>query len=746
MPVNSLPEQSNAERIEPGRGLGHDVAGFVRLLAPHLRRYRLQVVLILLGSLLEMGSNTLVPLSFRYLIDSVLPQGDQKGLVLVVAVLCGGLVVVTLATLGRDYIFAKTGNGVLSDIRSRMFEHLQALSMDFYSRSQVGDILARFSTDLAGVESSLSLAVSWGIVPLFDVVVSTALLFSLNWRLALVAMLIWPLCLMGPRIIAPRASEASDRRKAREADTVSNIQENIGAQAVVKAYGLEGLALSWFRTRNSALLRSSVRLSFLGGLMERSAWTGILVLQVLIVSAGAWMAFHGYITIGTLTSFQALFLMLAYGLYNVAQFIPTMVQAGGGMRRIEELLRETPRVADLPDARTLPRLAGRIEFSHVSFSYDGGRKNLDDVNVAIAAGTSVAFVGASGCGKSTMLNLLMRFYDASEGTVEFDGHDIRAATLKSLRSQLGVVFQESFLFNAPIRENIRYGRPGASDAEVVEAARAAEIHDYIASLPEGYETVAGERGSRFSGGQRQRIAIARAILRRPAVLLLDEATSALDVSTEAAINETLAKVARGCTVVSVTHRLAAVESLDCIYVLDRGRVVEFGHHDELMSRGGVYARMRQKQGGFVVAAGAGVAHIDPERLATVPILEELSAEVRLEISPLFATESFPEGRMIVHQGDPGDKFYLIARGKVEVFRDSSAGREPLAVLGDGDYFGEIALLENTPRTAFVRALAPSVCLVLHRGHFLELMDRFPAMRQRIRQVAENRKLALGRLD
>jgi ATP-binding cassette subfamily B protein len=230
------------------------------------------------------------------------------------------------------------------------------------------------------------------------------------------------------------------------------------------------------------------------------------------------------------------------------------------------------------------------------------------------------------------------------------------------------------------------------------------------------------------------------------VLLLDEATSALDVSTEAAINETLAKVARGCTVVSVTHRLAAVESFDCIYVLDRGRVVEFGHHDELMSRGGVYARMRQKQGGFVVPAGTGVAHVDPERLATVPILEELSAEVRLEIAPLFATESFPEGRMIVHQGDPGDKFYLIARGKVEVFRDSSAGREPLAVLGDGDYFGEIALLENTPRTAFVRALAPSVCLVLHRGHFLELMDRFPAMRQRIRQVAENRKLALGRLD
>jgi ATP-binding cassette, subfamily B, bacterial len=253
--VNGLPEPSTARQTGNRHGLARNIASFAALLAPYLRHYRLPALLIVGGSLLEMGFNTLVPLSFRYLIDTVLPQRNQKDLILVVAVLCGGLIVVTVATLGRDYIYAQTANGILSDMRFRMFNHLQILSMDYYARTQVGDILARFSTDLAGIEHSLSLAVPWGIVPLFDVVVSTVLLFALDWRLALAAMLIWPLCLLGPRILAPRASEASDRRKEDEANAVSTIQENIGAQTLVKAYGLEGMALSSFRTRNSAAAR-----------------------------------------------------------------------------------------------------------------------------------------------------------------------------------------------------------------------------------------------------------------------------------------------------------------------------------------------------------------------------------------------------------------------------------------------------------------------------------------------------------
>jgi ATP-binding cassette, subfamily B, bacterial len=406
-------------------------------------------------------------------------------------------------------------------------------------------------------------------------------------------------------------------------------------------------------------------------------------------------------------------------------------------------LREKPGVSDMPGATPLPRLSERIEFSRVSFGYTDEQKNLTGVDLHVAVGTSVAFVGVSGCGKSTILNLLMRFYDASEGSVAFDGRDVRTATVASLRTQMGTVFQESFLFNTSIRENIRYGRPGATHDDIVEAAKSAEIHDFIMTLPQRYETLAGERGSRFSGGQRQRIAIARAILRRPAVLLLDEATSALDVATEAAINETLARAARGCTVVAVTHRLASVEKFDCICVLDGGQIVERGRHQDLLELGGAYARLRQKQSGFIVPSETGVAQVEPSRLGMVPILEDLSPALREEVASLFATEMFPEGQIIVHEGDPGDKFYLIARGKVEVFRQGSSGRDAVAVLCDGDYFGEIALLEKRPRTASVRALLPSVCLVLRRGDFLELMDRFPGIREQIRHVAEDRKVSLG---
>jgi len=308
---------------EKGHGLAHGVTSFLGALHPYLRRYRLQIALILFGSLLEMVYNALVPLSFKFLIDRALPSKNQKDLVMILLILVGGLVIVSLAALGRDYLYAQVGSRLLSDIRFRMFNHLQLLSMDYYARAQVGDILARFSTDMAGIEHSLTLAIPWGIVPTLDVALSTVLLFALDWRLALVAMLVWPFCLIGPQFFAPRATAASYQRKQDEADTITVIQENVSAQGVVKAYGLERPAIAGFGKRNTNLLRSSVRLSFLSGLMERSAGIGILVLQVLIISAGAYMAFKGYLTIGTLVSFQALFLMLSYGLYNVAQFLPT---------------------------------------------------------------------------------------------------------------------------------------------------------------------------------------------------------------------------------------------------------------------------------------------------------------------------------------------------------------------------------------------------------------------------------------
>ena len=320
-------------------------------------------------------------------------------------------------------------------------------------------------------------------------------------------------------------------------------------------------------------------------MVERSAGVGIHILQVTILGVGSYLAYLGQITIGSLAAFQALFLSLSYSLSYVTQFAPSLLLAAGGMRRIEDLLSEEPEVVDDREGTSpLAAPAREIAFEEVAFSYGGGQLNLDHVTFRIPPGTSAAFVGSSGAGKSTVLNLLMRFYDPQAGKSGLAAGACAGSRSNPCARASASSSRRTYIFDTTLRENIRVGKPGASEAEVEAAARAAEIHDFITGLPQAYDTVVGERGGRLSGGERQRIAIARAILRDPAILVLDEATSALDPATEAALNATLARVARGRTVVAVTHRLQSVTGVDRIFVLDHGRLVEEGPHAELLER------------------------------------------------------------------------------------------------------------------------------------------------------------------
>ena len=309
-----------------------------------------------------------------------------------------------------------------------------------------------------------------------------------------------------------------------------------------------------------------------------------------------------------------------------------------------------------------------------------------------------------------------------------DGRDLREVTQASVRAQMGAVFQETVLFNATIRENIRIGRPRASDEEVEAAARAAEIHDFIASLPAGYDTDAGERGSRLSGGQRQRVALARAFLRDPAVLILDEATSALDSATESAIQETLRRLQRGRTSVSVTHRLAQAAGADLIFVLDRGRVVDAGSHEELLGRGGLYQQLWSRQSGFLVSEDGRKAQVRAARLGAVALFAGLDDQTLAAIAARFESERTPAGRLVFDEGDPGEKFYLLVRGRVEVLRRDGGPLGRVAVLEDGDCFGEVALIEEVPRTAAVRTLDPCVFLTLGRTQFENVLGAVPGLR------------------
>jgi ATP-binding cassette subfamily B protein len=704
----------------------------------YFRPYRISLIPVVLASMLEMFFNAQIPMSVKFMIDRALIGHDGRIMLLILGALIAGTVVVSVTSLGRDYLYAKITGRIISSIRQRLFEHLQTLSMEFYSRTEAGDVMSRFSNDIGSVETGLTAGVAWGLQPLMDLLISALLVFSLEWHLALLGTLLCPLCALGPSILARRATAASVEKQEHESRIMSSLQETLMAPALLRAFNLQEPTMKQFQDRNGQLFRASLRLGFMTSLMERSASFGTLFLQVVVMAISGVLAYRGTITIGTFASFQALFVSLSYSFMYLAQYAPSLIKAGGGLVRIGEILQEKPRVADAPDAVSQASFSDAIEVRDVTFGYRAEHPNLQHVSLRIARGESVAFVGPSGSGKSTMLSLLLRFYDPDSGAVLFDGADMRRAKQASLREQMAVVFQESFLFNATIRDNIALARPDASDDEIFAAAKAAEIHEFIASLPEGYNTLAGERGSRFSGGQRQRIAIARAVLKNPPILVLDEATSALDAASEHAINKTLAQIARGRTAISVTHRLSSVVGMDRVFYFERGQLVEQGSHAELLAAGGRYADLWRKQAGVQVGEGEERAAVDAEWLAELPLMKGVSRTTLAEVARWFGTEVFEEDRAIVHQGDPGDRFYVIARGTVEVTRNESGRSVKLAKLQDGDYFGEMALLSDQPRNATVRTVTPCVCLSLPRDLFNRLLAREPELREHFQNVLRAR--------
>ncbi|KRE18353.1 multidrug ABC transporter ATP-binding protein [Bosea sp. Root483D1] len=563
---------------------------------PHLGPHRLGIALVGLGLLVEMAFNVLMPLSLKYLLDEVFEDKDHSELVFILSVLGIAGIVTSVVAIWYEWIDAKVTAAITTDVRRSLFQHIQKLPLSFYERHRRGEILSRFSNDMTTYEESVIHFANWGALPLLELLAGIALLIFLNTELGLLALLIIPIALIGPRLLTPKAVAASYEVKRAQAGELGVVQENIGAQPVVKAFGLVGISQRWFGQRNRVLRAAQARSTFLNTMVERSITIVVLWLHLIVLAIGAYLTFNDVITVGTFVAFEAVFWEITYNLNHLTQYIPVVIDASGAVRHMRDILDEPIRVSDRTDAVECPRIAREIGFQGVRFSYGGEGAQIDGLDLAIPAGTRVAIVGPSGAGKSTLLSLLLRFHDPQQGRVTIDGVDIASVTRDSLRAQMAVVFQDNVLFHTSLRENIRLGSLQASDAEVEAAAKKAEIHKFITSLPEGYDTVVGERGETLSGGQRQRIAIARALLRDPAILLLDEATSALDQTTEAAINRTLKKIGRGRSLLFVTHRLTSVAEMDEIIVMDAGKVVQRGDHATLMrKRSGLYRKLWNDQ-------------------------------------------------------------------------------------------------------------------------------------------------------
>ena len=548
---------------------------FIKELNKYIVPYRWLAILLIVRGLFEAAFESSIRISLKFIIDAAIIPQNYRLLVLILLLLGGGAILFVFIGLLGDFWATRFSISVINNIRISMFERLQSLSMEFFGRRSVGDIVNCFSVDTEKVENSLNYGLVM-ILELGSILFSAIFMFSLNWQLGLISCIGLTFCTLAPAIIGQNATQQNYQLREQEGQIANVVQENILSQSVVKIFGLQARTINNFSKDLHKLKKVYVQAKFSSYLVQRIPTLVFVFVQLAIISIGAVMTYWKWITVGTLVSYQVLLVGLNLNILSFTFSLPHLIDGVAAMQRIYLLLAEVPQVQDAQDAIDLPHFQSEIYFDDVTFSYSSDRGGVKNLSLKIRQGDFAVFVGQSGAGKSTIVNLLTRFYDPDKGRILFDGVDLRHATVRSLRSQIGLVSQEVILFNGSVRENIRMGYLEASDEEVEAAAKSAEIHDFILTLPQGYDTPVGDRGGQLSGGQRQRIALARALVREPAILILDEATSALDPATEAGILATIERITQDRTVIFITHRMAHALRADVMFVMDSGCLVVSG--------------------------------------------------------------------------------------------------------------------------------------------------------------------------
>ncbi|MDQ3435629.1 MAG: ABC transporter ATP-binding protein/permease [Actinomycetota bacterium] len=564
----------------------------LRQLLALLRPYRTRVVLMLAALLVATAAALAPPYLAGRAIDDGIQDGDTGALTVVLIAFLVAAGLNWAATYGQTYLVNWVGQRALADLRTRVFSHLQSLSIGFYSRNRTGVLISRLTNDVQALDQ----LVSDGVVTLFSasltLIGTAAVLLFLDPELALVTFAVFPVLAVGSLLFRIASSDAYRLTREKIAAVTAYLQETLSGMRIVRAFGQEPRHVSRFGELNDEHREVNMRTVKLNAAYFPGVEMLSAVATAVILLYGGSQVSAGAIEIGVLVSF-VLYVQTFFDPIQQLSQLYTTYQAGmAALDKIFGLLDEEPDLRDAADAIELPRVRGEVRFEHVSFSYTGaGAPALRDVSLTVPPGQTVALVGATGAGKSTLAKLVARFYDPDSGRVLIDGHDLRQVTEHSLRSQLGVVPQEGFLFSGTVAENIAFGRPGAGSDEIEAAARAVGAHDFIERTPEGYETQVGERGGHLSAGQRQLVAFARAAAADPRLLILDEATSNVDVHTEARIEHGLRRLLAGRTAIVIAHRLSTIRDAGRIVVLDGGQVAEQGTHHELLKADGAYARL-----------------------------------------------------------------------------------------------------------------------------------------------------------
>jgi ABC-type multidrug transport system fused ATPase/permease subunit len=581
-----------------GKAFDARIAGrLIGYVAPYRRRAVATILLIAAVTLAEL----LIPKLFSMGVDEVAGEQRLSRLNLLGAAFVATILLRFLSMWGQFYQTAWLGNRVVFDLRNTMFRHLQNLSVSYIDRRGVGSIMTRIQNDVSVIHELFADGVAHMTSSMLVLVGIVILMLVTNWQLALLAFLVLP-----PMIIFTvrwrRGAVDTYRATRRTIGIVNaNLAESISGMRVTQAFSREPANFERFSGLNRANLNAALDAARLSSILFPVVTLLGAIATALLVTVGGELVFDERLTLGELVLFIALIDRFFEPIRDLSQQYTTLQAAMAAGERIFEVLDVEPDVRDAPNAQPMPPITGRVDFHDVTFGY-GPTEILHGIDLHVAPGETVALVGETGAGKSSIINLLMRFYDVWAGTITIDGHDVRSVTQRSLRAQMGVVLQDTFLFGASVRENIRYGRPDATDAEVEQAAREVGAHDFIVHLRDGYDTEVQERGASLSVGQRQLLSFARALLADPRILILDEATSSIDTQTERLIQAALRRLLRDRTAFVIAHRLSTIREADNVVVLRDGRIVEMGTHDELIARGGYYAELIALQWSGAAAA------------------------------------------------------------------------------------------------------------------------------------------------